>query len=100
GPDSRCPLSLHDALPIFRSSKMTLVADVPFAPLVIRMPLMPAPVMPVMLRLRRRTTAQFVLSEMMLMPLVPETRTEAKTSWQSRSEEHTSELQSPDHLVC
>src|SRR5258708_39301475 len=22
------------------------------------------------------------------------------TSWKSRSEEHTSELQSPDHLVC
>src|SRR5438552_12645035 len=24
----------------------------------------------------------------------------ARTSWVARSEEHTSELQSPDHLVC
>src|SRR5947208_11914887 len=32
--------------------------------------------------------------------LMQETYARAFRSWRSRSEEHTSELQSPDHLVC
>src|SRR5258708_10033759 len=31
---------------------------------------------------------------------VPTITTSALVSWEPRSEEHTSELQSPDHLVC
>src|SRR3982075_3634147 len=65
---------------IMSSSTTVVVADV--AP-VIRMPLSPWVVMPVTLRLRQRLTLAAVLSETMLMPLVPETRTDAKTSWQS-----------------
>src|SRR5438552_5036481 len=76
-------LSLHDALPIFRLGTGTGVRMARNAAAALHWPGRGAPPMTV-LRLPSRTRPS----------------KSGKVRGRLRSEEHTSELQSPDHLVC
>src|SRR5207244_4632166 len=82
-PTSYLPLSLHDALPILRANHVPTSVANGIKELQIRaLPSRHACVSPASIARR---------------PLV---RCVASTCDVTRSEEHTSELQSPDHLVC
>src|SRR5207244_11957776 len=91
-PTSISPLSLHDALPIF---SMSAIAKFCFA-LPVEMTAartwIPSPRFPVAAR-----PSSYLSPES--YGFGPGLSTPAKCS-ATRSEEHTSELQSPDHLVC
>src|SRR5207244_10678708 len=85
------PLSLHDALPIFTSNSSLLVPPMNGEPSGMvrgKNMLKPPAVIPRSPLLSR--TAAVPLSAV-IMPVICAV---------ARSEEHTSELQSPDHLVC
>src|SRR5207244_11788132 len=80
-------LSLHDALPIFRQCTSSVMMKYPANPISI-----PAA--------KRRSNARS--SRMTGIPLTTKIIATANGEEPNvtRSEEHTSELQSPDHLVC
>src|SRR5207244_11272208 len=91
-PPTISSLSLHDALPIFTNPLIVHVLDEEGArPLVSRWPLE-----------ARQLAARFWPGPLTLVlprtALVPDECTAGGDT--VRSEEHTSELQSPDHLVC
>src|SRR5207244_13317462 len=89
-PTSVCTLSLHDALPIFPLD-VAAAFGVPVATFGDAMaPVVAEHTLLLMLAVYRR-----------LLQLDQAVRSGAwRTDEPERSEEHTSELQSPDHLVC
>src|SRR5207244_5146434 len=95
-----CSLSLHDALPISGDLVGAAPAGADRGQDVQRAGAHREPT--VLSRPARATIAR----AMMLTTSVSTNRTrpaaisDARWSWLLRSEEHTSELQSPDHLVC
>src|SRR5438309_4628969 len=82
----RCTLSLHDALPISRDHVPASDRSKSVFPRCASSPVPPA---------RAKTSALFLLFAVPLDPPGMST-----TCLASRSEEHTSELQSQFHLVC
>src|SRR5207244_10906463 len=86
-------LSLHDALPISPASASSLFAQTP-AP-VATPPL--APELP-----RTTTTMLHAMSQAgpVMVVLLALSIISVMLEYHHRSEEHTSELQSPDHIVC
>src|SRR5207244_11134728 len=90
-------LSLHDALPIYEDAKLEhFVLDLGHTDV------------PIEVRCIRGNTgfaaADFVKSveaDLLVVPLDPKKNAgQLPPNLEWRSEEHTSELQSPDHLVC
>src|SRR5207244_10155623 len=89
GPPSTTALSLHDALPIlFRSKWFAIGMGVALAAWLLHVAAM---------ALAPLSIVQAVISGGLVMLTVLAERCFGFTV---RSEEHTSELQSPDHLVC
>src|SRR5207244_11079685 len=90
GSPALIPLSLHDALPIFSGSERT-VADYLLAEVLERHP-------DDVRRLLLRTSILERVNGALADILTGASGSEGILT--DRSEEHTSELQSPDHLVC
>src|SRR5207244_4978923 len=92
-----CPLSLHDALPIFCARRRASTCFFMKAPL---------PTFTSSTRASRPSANFFDMIEDEISGIdstVAVTSRKAyslRSAGTSRSEEHTSELQSPDHLVC
>src|SRR5207244_10775753 len=93
-------LSLHDALPIYHSNKETTMNP-------LRNTLKLAAVLLTLAALQLApTAAQAQVSENYAAIAYSPKTGKVKKAWnypnleRARSEEHTSELQSPDHLVC
>src|SRR5207244_12689742 len=96
---SSCTLALHDALPISASSLPNAKGNAPARVMALRMAFGLSVVRTSQLELvaRTRPFASKSVSNGCASALL---RPKFASAGPARSEEHTSELQSPDHLVC
>src|SRR5207244_5023275 len=90
------PLSLHDALPIWASSRIRSSPMEASARCCIRRNSLSSSSFPLLTFSSRRS----FLNQPRIFCAAPAVFTKPSQSRLGRSEEHTSELQSPDHLVC
>src|SRR5207244_11889716 len=93
---STCPLSLHDALPICHRDFQTAALRFPLVHVLARdsTPAFPSPLT------ARPTMESAPPWSDCVESICGLARKFQYAGQESRSEEHTSELQSPDHIVC